>query len=590
MSMLQSFIATAKADKPVYISHVRDAFQKDGARPFHFHVRLYDDSVRRFALNVPACEGGEEAEFVASYLNAMIYNVLSSLGAKAIDVYIDTKDLAMKAFADKLGETFQVDAVLSERSGYGKSLNVNQRTLASLFGPEVRFGFTVSDVAGEPEVSKASGAAAGAPVFSELPARAAGKLLMGMDIGGTDVKLAASVDGRLCAFKEYDWNPAACARAEQIIDPLLQLTRLMRAAACMTAAGLEAEVPAQVFDKSATGADIDGAIAAMEARLGDALRGFDGIGLCFPDVVIRNRIIGGETHKTYGMRVNRELDYEEQFAKITALCDDLRAFVRPGGVVLNTNDGPMAAFTTAVEQAAAGRTLNDGFFAHTLGTELGSGWILPDGAIPEIPLEVYNFIIDLGSFGQKAFPAEDVRSLNNFNTGLPGTLQRCTSQSGVFRLAAKYLPEGEPQVYQGALNRGLFAFSGDRLTVPTAPKDLRKPCLEYFMKAAENRQSPSAEIFREIGKFLAVTWRETQYILEPACEVRTLFGRLVKTQACFELMCEGARRIVPDIRQEVADETLANTPLMRQLAEHPTYTVAQFAQAVGAIYYACVGL
>ena len=110
------------------------------------------------------------------------------------------------------------------------------------------------------------------------------------------------------------------------------------------------------------------------------------------------------------------------------------------------------------------------------------------------------------------------------------------------------------------------------------------------MKAAENRDSLSAEIFRQIGEYLAVTWRETQFILEPDCTARTLFGRLVKTQTCFELLCEGAARIVPGIVQEVADETLANTPLMKQLAAHPVYTVAQFAQAVGAIHYACVGL
>jgi hypothetical protein len=36
-------------------------------------------------------------------------------------------------------------------------------------------------------------------------------------------------------------------------------------------------------------------------------------------------------------------------------------------------------------------------FAHTLGTELGTGWIDETGAIPQIPLEVYNCVIDLGN-------------------------------------------------------------------------------------------------------------------------------------------------------------------------------------------------
>ena len=160
----------------------------------------------------------------------------------------------------------------------------------------------------------------------------------------------------------------------------------------------------------------------------------------------------------------------------------------------------------------------------------------------------------------------------------------------MFRLAAKYLPDSVPETWQGALERGLLRWEGERLIVHTASKDMRKPCLEYFMQAAEDRGSRCAEIFRQVGEFLAVTWRETQYILNPECTVRTLFGRLVKTQACFELMCEGARRIVPDIRQEVADEALSETPLMRQLAGHPVYTVAQFARAVGTIYCACVGL
>lgn len=590
MSAITKFIETARLDRPVYICDVRDAFQREGTRPFHFHVTLYDDSVRRFALKAPHCHSDEESAFVASFLNAMLYNALSSLGAKRIDIYIDLKDAPLAAWAKDLDEAFQVDAPLATRSGYGKCLNVNQRTLAALCGPETRFAFRLFDIADEPVIYEARPACGGDPVFAVLPERARHGMFMGMDIGGTDVKVVAALDGNLVAFKEYDWNPAACALARQVIDPLCLLTRLMRAAVCMEASGLGDWVTEQVFDKAATDGEMAAAVCEMEAQLGDRLRGFDGIGLSFPDVVIRNRIIGGETNKTYGMRMNRVVDYEAQFARLTNLCDILKAYATPEGVVMNTNDGPMAAFTTAVEQAAAGADLSDGFFAHTLGTELGTGWILPDGSIPEIPLEVYNFIVDLGSFGQRRFPAGDVRSINNVNTGLPGTLQKYTSQSGVFRLAANVLPGADPEAYQGAFDRGLFVKEGERLIVPAAPKDMRKPCLEYFMHEAERRDSKCADIFREIGEYLAVTWRETEYLLRPACRRRTLFGRLVKTQACFELMCEGARRVVPDIEQAVADAGLANTDLMRQLAAHPVYTVAQFAQAVGAVYYACVGL
>ena len=130
MSTLTQFMEAARSDRPVYISDVRDAFQREGTRPFRFHVTLYDDSVRQFALKVPQCGSAEESAFVASFLNAILYNALSALGAKRIDVYIDLEDAPLVAWAKGLDDTFQVSLPLAERNGYGKCLNVNRT-----FGP-----------------------------------------------------------------------------------------------------------------------------------------------------------------------------------------------------------------------------------------------------------------------------------------------------------------------------------------------------------------------------------------------------------------------------------------------------------------------
>ena len=51
------------------------------------------------------------------------------------------------------------------------------------------------------------------------------KSCVGVDIGGSDIKLAASVKGKLLLTKEYDWNPASSPTAEGIIDPILELIR-----------------------------------------------------------------------------------------------------------------------------------------------------------------------------------------------------------------------------------------------------------------------------------------------------------------------------------------------------------------------------
>ena len=455
MPCMQEFLQRAKADRPVYISDVRDAFCREGERPCTLLVHLYDNSARRFDLRLPRFATAEERAFGESFLHAMLYNCLSSLGARKIEICFDPADSELAAFVKALDSVFQVHSPKRERTGYGKCLNVNERTLAALFGGDVTFAFAPRDIATLPPAKEeAPRAEGGTPVFAKLPARAAGRLLMGMDIGGTDVKLAASVDGNLCVFKEYDWFPAGFARAEQIIDPLLLLTRLMRAgASCHRVLG---QIPGEyqpAFGKEASDAAVLAACEGMESLLGERLENFDAIGLCFPDVVIRNRIVGGETHKTHGMRENRALDYEVEFAKLTDLCGLLHAYVRKGGAVLNTNDGPMAAFTSAVEQAAAGADLSRGFFCPHAGTELGTGWILPDGSIPEIPLEVYNFIVDLGSFGQRAYDPDDARSILNVNTALSGTLQKCACQHGVFRLGAKYLPERDPQTYARLFER-----------------------------------------------------------------------------------------------------------------------------------------
>lgn len=68
--------------------------------------------------------------------------------------------------------------------------------------------------------------------------------------------------------------------------------------------------------------------------------------------------------------------------------------------------------------------------------------------------------------------------------------------------------------------------------------------------------------------------------------IRFLFGRFVKSPRCFTLLQEGFGEIVNDIRLEAADDAISNTSLMKQLSAMPDKTVAQFGQAIGAIYYA----
>ena len=553
---IEGFLKRALEDQTVYITDVRKAFDEVGERPFHVHAYLYEGATEVFPMSLPEWADDRQREFVAEYVRAFLHNLLSTLGALRIVIYLDPSDDGIRTLAEGLREDFQLDLDKTERSGYGKCLNVNERTVKALTGGREKFTIEIRDVAQEPADADPMREAAGKAVFAELPARAEKAFLLGIDVGGTDVKFAVSLDGKLIHCEELNWAPASFTDVEQLTDPILEAAeRLMK-------------------------------------QFGGG-RKWDGIGLSWPDVIIHNMIVGGETTKTKGLRENKSRDYEEQFAQLTALYGRLCAYTAKGDGVMCCNDGPMAAFTDAVEMTAAGGDVSKGFIAYSLGTELGTGWVMADGSIPQIPLEFYSCIIDLGSRGARQYGAEDIRSCLNVNTLLPGTLQKYTGQSGVFRLACKYLPGREPAIYEEALQRGLFEVkeNGAFITVPTEPEDMRKACLEFFMeKAASGESEVCRGIFREIGEYIAVTWAENEYLFHPAAKERTLFGRLVKRQECFDLINEGAVSREPSLVLKNADSGLAVTPLMRQLEEDPVFTVAQFAQAVGALHFACLGL
>jgi hypothetical protein len=405
-------------------------------------------------------------------------------------------------------------------------------------------------------------------------------------------------------YKEYDWFPAAFRRSRELVEPICLIVRLLQARLRLQRLPLAEEKRKELsgrlavaMDRGASDEVMARTLAGLDAEGYGPARSveprFDAIGLCFPDVVVKNKIVGGEVYKTRGIRNNPDIDYEADFSELTGLDARLREWVKPGGGVRIINDGPMASFAAAVEMAASPEAdkVARGVFAHTLGTELGTGWVTENGSIPDIPLEVYNFIIDLGSWRERVHEPDDLRSVNNFNTGLPGTLQKYCSQSGVFRLAMKYFPEERPDLFRELQEMGFVARrrvgAYTNLYVPTEPVDLRKAFLEHMMTLPEReKDATNRRIWREIGESLAVTLLETRRILEPGTEERFLFGRLVKNRSCFELMVEGGRAIMPDLRLIVADSGLAFTPLMKQLEAHPEFSVAQFAQAIGAVYFA----
>lgn len=537
--MLREWIRAAREDRPVWLSDVRAASAQAG-HAVHAVLRLTlcTGGEVDFPLDIPFWEGSEEERFVTEYVNACVFNTLSAYSGQKITIFLPAGSGKCRALLERLPETFQLSR--QRRSGYGKALSVANRLCRAL-GAEP-FSFALEDMASytpAPATGQKTQNGLGERL-REAVKRVESGLYCGVDVGGTDVKLVLAKDGRLLDVGELDWNPAESPTAEGIIDPM----------ADMISAAVAANAPGEKLD---------------------------GLGVSFPDVVIRNRVVGGETPKTRGMRDNEALDYETEFAKLTGLADALSPLCKPEAPIRITNDGHIAALTAAAELAAGGRAeeVSGGVIAHSLGTDLGTGWLNADGSIPEMPLELYDFLLDLGSWPSRELPAQDLRCVRNENSGLPGA-RRYLGQAAAFRLAQRLKP---------SLLDGFTVRAGETLALSEQP-DLRKPCLEHLTQAAQDGDEAAREIFRQIGAHLGQVSRELEFLLHPHSKTRFLFGRFVKKPACFALLREGCAATAPELRLEAADDALAVTALMTALSRRGSAAVAQFGQAVGAVYFA----
>ena len=141
--------------------------------------------------------------------------------------------------------------------------------------------------------------------------------------------------------------------------------------------------------------------------------------------------------------------------------------------------------------------------------------------------------------------------------GLPGA-RRYLGQAAAFRLAW----DGDPALLDG--------FTQERAGLLTVPAEKRKPCLAHLMTQAAQGNAAAQEVFRRVGRHIGQINREMAPLLLPRTNVRYLFGRFVKEPACFRLLQEGCREIVPELVLEAADEELSVTPLMQALAERHT--------------------
>ncbi len=558
MKTLSDFVTSAAADKHVWISDVRKAFSEDASsKKAVIRLEKLDGLLLDYSCPVSRWKTEAEYIFLLDYLSARIFNLLSVYSAKSITVFCDEE---LKELVEQVFPRFQTE------DGYRKVINIARRLNGCEPFTEI---LPLSEYVPVSETAEETKADISARVLSAVEKVKNGSYC-GIDVGGTDIKLAASLNGKLVAVKEYDWNPSLFRRAEEIKAPVRLLAELM--AACVENERLGKAVDmAPALDKDASHETMENCIRAVKEKSG-GLKKFDGLALSFPDIVIHDRILGGETPKTAGIRADTSVDYEAELLSLSRLNDELLTFSEKVSAI---NDGPMATFSALTELTVSDSSRAGAVLAHSLGTDLGTGWIDGSGEVPPIPMECYDLLFDLGSSASKALPPEDMRSLKNENSGMAGA-RRYLGQAGVYRLV--YLDDPE-------IIRDFIDESKGFPEIKMFPEDMRKPCLAYIMQRASEGDKVCEAAFRQVGVNLAEITEEIAYITRVKIDARWLFGRFVKEKHCFEEICEGFTAVIPDIKLIAADDDIAATPLMKELAERPGVTVAQFAQAVSALYF-----
>ena len=565
-----TFLAKANNDENVWIDDVREAFSKEnGFNRIILRLFLLDGTIRDYPVPIPGYSNKEEYRFLKDYLTASVFNILSVFSGTELQIYYDMKAPDVSLLIDDVLSSFD------DIPGLHKPVNIAGRLCRAL--NLSTFAFAKEDLRNYKEHEAKNEISSETPGLSSkilAAVKAAEKgLYVGLDIGGTDIKAVLSKKGKLLAVKEYDWNPMLFKTAEELMNPIYLITNLLRAYAgsCDYPVSPEFQTVSRAMRKEATDHEmLEAYMAAVSLPL------LNGIGISFPDVVIKNKILGGETPKTKGIRENKDADYNKELSELAELGERLKKACTRDAKVNIINDGSMSAFSTVCENIYLNPDqVASSAVAYSLGTDLGTGWIRKDGTIPGIPLECYDMITDIGSYVSGKYESEDIRSVKNENSGLQGC-RRYLGQAAAYRLIEKSEPE---------LIHDFATEENGIIKIKSVPQDMRKPCLEHIMSAAENGDAKAEEVFRQIGINLGHLTSELEHIADTGAGSRSLFGRFVKKPHCFELLKEGFSEVVPEITLEAADDSMACTPLMKQLSEREDVTVAQFAQAVSAVYY-----
>ena len=423
--------------KPLFLSELQERIRRLPEKERQ-EVRLLvwvneKDEYRTLCFEMPAGERlRTERPLCLRYLLAMMNNLLVSFGGARLELYFDRDNPEMESLVEEAAAKFQADVPRNDRTGYGVYLNYINRM--NVFLGIGRFSFVLRRLSEWPKLDPAREYRIYVPRGEEEEVRLLkrtaveldGKCFCSLDVGGNSIKGAVVKDGRALVLKEYQWYPTGCRTAEEMNGPLVLMVRFLSACTGLAERDGDCAAAAGAFSKDLPYERLLEETERLE-RSGIRTEGrFDAIVIGIFDIVVHNKIAGGESFKHQGMKNNPDTDYETEFFKTSNLDELAAPYAKEGFPVVVLNDGNAASYITSVEQTFAPESFIDenGMFCCTIGTEMGTGFVSRGGTIQHIPLEGFQHIIDLGNEEYQKYPPADLRSVNSTNTGTNWTRSR----------------------------------------------------------------------------------------------------------------------------------------------------------------------
>ena len=542
----------------------------------------------------------EYLDLCKRYILAMLNNMVVSFGGASLDIYYDVCDKTLSEILIESIAEFDLDRNDNHRKGYGSYANYINRM--NKFLGLGKFRMSLVDIRDwiEPALEFRLYDADKKLGEVEKLCRSAldmeGKCFCSLDVGGNSIKGAVVKGMEIVLAKEHQWFPTGLKTADEINGHQLLMVRFLSDYAGAAEAGLDtsAEPIASALGPGASYEALLAAAVYLEGRGVSPQGRFDAVVIGFPDIVVFNKIAGGETYKQQGMKFNADIDYEEEFLKTSELDNLVRPYVKQGAPVIVLNDANAASYLISVEQSLAketidGKTLEktlideNGIFVNTVGTEMGTGFVSRGGTIQYIPLEAYQYVIDLGNTDYGKYPRNDIRSINNMNTGIPGTIQKYITQLGLFRMAITEFLENDPTIVETLAAQGLMRYKPkeDTVEMVTEPVNAREKLTWLLTDQMLREKNPIAEeVFCNMGKAMGVLMDQDLLLFPEIKPLRLISGGIMSCDEAFDLFRDAVKEHNPSYEIIRLDEKTFHAPLLKKLAPEKR----NFAVAVGSAF------